>query len=129
MRKLNKTVLIGCILAGTLSTVHAADKLAGTFPDADILSGLGHAISEQELGGVAGGEELAFTIGDVAVQGNQVDQTANTSSNLLQGLVNTGTNHVSDNAFQNATGIATLIQNTGNQVIIQNSMNFNVLLK
>lgn len=38
----------------------------------------------------------------------------------------TGYNTISDNAFSNGGGIATVIQNSGNQVIIQNSTTVNL---
>lgn len=39
---------------------------------------------------------------------------------------NTGSNVISDNAFSHAGGVSTVIQNSGNQVIIQNSMTVNL---
>lgn len=41
---------------------------------------------------------------------------------------NTGINNVGSNGFSNITGIGTLIQNSGNQVVIQNSTIINLSL-
>lgn len=67
------------------------------------------------------GVPLQFQIND-----NQ--QNANVSDNLLSGNVVTGDNSISDNAFGNMSGIATVIQNTGNQVVIQDSTQINILI-
>ncbi len=59
---------------------------------------------------------------------NDNQQNANVSDNLLSGNVVTGDNRISDNAFGNMSGVATVIQNTGNQVVIQDSTQINILL-
>ncbi|GGC63029.1 hypothetical protein [Marinobacter halophilus] len=61
-------------------------------------------------------------------QVNDNQQNANVSDNLLSGTVVTGDNHISDNAFGNMSGVATVIQNTGNQVVIQDSTQINILI-
>jgi len=50
------------------------------------------------------------------------------SDNVLSGNILTGDNRISDQAFQNMSGVATVIQNTGNQVVIQDSTQINILL-
>ncbi len=57
---------------------------------------------------------------------NDTEQSATVTGNVLSGSVNTGDNWISDQAFQNMSGIATVIQNTGNQVVIQDSTQINV---
>ncbi|SFL83845.1 hypothetical protein [Marinobacter zhejiangensis] len=59
---------------------------------------------------------------------NQAEQNAGLSDNVLSGSVVTGDNMISDQAFQNMSGIATVIQNTGNQVVIQDSTQINILI-
>lgn len=61
-------------------------------------------------------------------QVNDTEQNGVVSDNVLQGHVMTGNNSISDNAFQNMNGVATVIQNTGNQVVIQDSTQINVLI-
>ncbi len=57
---------------------------------------------------------------------NDTEQNAIVSDNVLSGNVATGDNRIMDQAFQNMSGIATVIQNTGNQVVIQDSTQINV---
>jgi hypothetical protein len=47
---------------------------------------------------------------------------------VLSGPVNTGNNWIADQAFENMSGIATVIQNTGIQVVIQDSTQINILI-
>ncbi|MBC7183186.1 MAG: hypothetical protein H5U30_06405 [Marinobacter sp.] len=77
-------------------------------------------------------EQLADSSGRQGVplqlQINNNQQNANVTGNLLSGNVVTGDNSISDNAFGNMSGIATVIQNTGNQVVIQDSTQINILI-
>ncbi|MGM0952986.1 MAG: hypothetical protein ACQEW7_08400 [Pseudomonadota bacterium] len=59
---------------------------------------------------------------------NEAEQNAVVSGNVLSGPVNTGDNWIADQAFENMSGIATVIQNTGNQVVIQDSTQINILI-
>lgn len=61
-------------------------------------------------------------------QFNETQQNAVVSDNVLSGQVNTGDNWITDHAFGNMNGIATVIQNTGNQVVIQDSTQINILI-
>lgn len=59
---------------------------------------------------------------------NETQQNAMVSDNVLSGQVITGDNRITDQAFENMNGIATVIQNTGNQVVIQDSTQINILI-
>lgn len=61
-------------------------------------------------------------------QFNEAEQNAVVRDNVLSGPVNTGDNWITDQAFENMSGIATVIQNTGNQVVIQDSTQINILI-
>ena len=54
---------------------------------------------------------------DVAIDGPTLDHAEN---------VNSGTNTLTGSAFSNASGISTVIQNSGSNVLIQNAMIVNV---
>lgn len=123
MKQITK-ILTVLLLAGAAGSYHPASAA-----EPAMLSLPGEALAVTELGEVAGGEDLTLNMGDLSILHNNLNQTANAGSNLIQGATNTGTNYVTDNAFQNATGIVNLIQNTGNQVVIQNSMNMNIFVK
>ncbi|WP_372964686.1 hypothetical protein [Marinobacter sp.] len=59
---------------------------------------------------------------------NDNQQNAVVTGNKLSGTSFTGDNLISDHAFENMSGIATVIQNTGNQVVIQDSTQVNILI-
>lgn len=59
---------------------------------------------------------------------NDTEQSAMVTGNVLSGPSVTGDNIISDQAFGNMSGIATVIQNTGNQVVIQDSTQVNILI-
>lgn len=133
MRQFAK-VLTGLILAGSTFYVQAvrAEQAVISLPqttDSADIPVLGRAIPATDLDRQSGGKDLSLTLGDVTILNNDLAQNVNASSNSIKGVTNTGSNFVTDNAFQNATGIANLIQNTGNQVVIQNSMNLNVMTR
>ncbi|WP_165856190.1 hypothetical protein [Marinobacter sp. JSM 1782161] len=88
----------------------------------DVLFG-GQALSTDQLQESNGRQGVPFQW-----QVNDTDQSAVVADNVLNGPVNTGDNSISDNAFQNMSGVATVIQNTGNHVVIQDSMQINVLI-
>ena len=77
-------------------------------------------------------EQLADSSGrqgiPLQLQINDNQQNANVSDNLLSGNVVTGNNSISDNAFGTMSGVATVIQTTGNQVVIQDSTQINILI-
>lgn len=72
-------------------------------------------------------DELDVTSGrgDLQQQESDVDQGATLSDNSLV-AGETGGNQIDASSFTNLQGIAHVIQNTGNNVIIQDSTTFNV---
>ncbi|GAB3105436.1 hypothetical protein G8770_13520 [Aestuariicella hydrocarbonica] len=64
---------------------------------------------------------------DLQFQISESQQNALLQDNQLSNSV-TGDNSLTDNALSSATGITTVIQNTGNQVIIQGTTMVNVLI-
>lgn len=60
------------------------------------------------------------------LQINNNHQNGVVTGNTLSGSSVTGDNLISDQAFGNMSGIATVIQNTGNQVVIQDSTQVNI---
>lgn len=93
---------------------------------ADVLDdelGLSNAlVSDKELESNRGRADL-----DLAFQTNDSEQNALMQQNTLHSE-GTGNNTISGNAFSGMSGIATVIQNTGNQVIIQDTTMVNVLI-
>ncbi|CAJ0814783.1 hypothetical protein [Ralstonia flaminis] len=81
--------------------------------------GFGHAIDADKLEGYRGGtQDLYQTVNDARLSGTVSNDTAVN--------VATGSNIVGGGSFANAAGIPTVIQNTGANVLIQNSTIVNV---
>lgn len=76
------------------------------------------AIGESELGAIAGREDTA--------QIARNEQVAGVANNSVGDNAVTGDARISDNAFQNMSGLSILNVNTGNNVAINASMNVNV---
>jgi hypothetical protein len=83
----------------------------------------GNVIDDHQLGGARGGAELQ----PVNLNVNQNNSTGSVSGNVATNLT-TGTNNISDSAFSNSAGVPVVIQNTGNNVLIQNSTILNLQL-
>lgn len=103
-------------VAGAVASVTATPD-AGRKPD--IFGTAARAVAADKLDGVRGGAELV--VNDMRLHGTVGDNAAvNTFS---------GSNIVSDGSFSNAAGLPTVIQNSGNNVLIQNATILNVQFK
>jgi hypothetical protein len=76
---------------------------------------------------VLGDEELANQRGGADTHLNQNNATGTVAGNVASQL-NTGSNTISESAFSNSSGIPIVIQNSGNNVLIQNSTILNLQL-
>ena len=83
------------------------------------MQALGPAVSEGTLSDNRGGHTEVINTNNLDAQlyNNQASYNV------------TGTNSVNSGAFTNASGIATVIQNSGNNVIIQNATILNLKLQ
>jgi hypothetical protein len=81
------------------------------------------ALSAQQLDEASGRQGVSLQL-----QMNNSNQNANVSDNVLAGQVMTGDNLINGGAFANMNGVATVIQNSGNQVVIQDTTQINVLI-
>ena len=77
------------------------------------VSELGHAVAVDRLSALRGGDG-SQTENLIDVDGSVDDNTAH--------HITSGTNSIADGAFSNASGINTVIQNSGSNVLIQNAM-------
>lgn len=101
-------------VAGAVASVAAPAAGAGL----NVFGTAARAVASDRLDGVRGGE---MVVNDMRLHGTVGDNTAvNTFS---------GSNIVSDGSFSNAAGLPTVIQNTGNNVLIQNATILNVQFK
>ncbi len=76
---------------------------------------------------VIGSAQLANARGGTDTHQNQNTATGAVASNVASHLT-TGSNSISSSAFSNSSGIPIVIQNTGNNVLIQNSTILNLQL-
>lgn len=87
---------------------------------------LGMAVDAQELSEQRGREGI--NIDDVVAQLNDVRADATINDNVLNSQ-QTGGNTVAADAFSNASGLVFSVQNSGNNVVIQNTTLINVNLQ
>lgn len=105
------------ILAAGVVVLGCSQAWSQTAPDAGMVS-LGVPIAGNELSDLRGGTN---TVNAAQLEGT----TANNSARNVQ----TGTNSIADGAFASASGLPVVIQNTGANVLIQNSVILNVQFK
>ncbi len=79
-------------------------------------NGIGLALSATALDGLRGGSELVLN--DMQLNGTVADTRAT--------QVITGNNTITEGSFANASGLPTVIQNSGANVLIQNATIVNV---
>lgn len=106
------TVVAGAAASVTAVTPDAAPKL-------NIFGTTANAVASSKLDDVRGGAELV--VNDMRLNGTV---GGNAAINTLS-----GSNYVSDGSFANAAGLPTVIQNSGNNVLIQNATILNVQFK
>ena len=87
----------------------------------------GDPLTADVLADVLGDAELANQRGGAETHLNQNNATGTVAGNVASQL-NTGSNTISESAFSNTAGIPIVIQNSGNNVLIQNSTILNLSL-
>ncbi|MCG5261301.1 hypothetical protein EM868_01980 [Cupriavidus gilardii] len=109
----NKDTTVAAIPQATVeASAHTPPQArAGT-----VLAGFGKAVGTDTLADIRGGAEVV--VNDMRLAGVVADNTAN--------RVITGSNAISEGAFANASGLPTVIQNTGANTLIQNATILNV---
>ena len=95
-------------------------------PQVDV-SGFGQALAGDNLGEESGRQFTNIDAVDLTLLSQSQD--AKQEGNFIYGWTKTGNNSISDHAFDNMNGFATVIQNSGNQVLIQNDTIVNVTVK
>lgn len=106
------TSAVLCLMLLCLVPSAGAGTLAAAEASLDLVDS--SVLSLAELETLRGGDAVPSALV------NQVSQNADLNNNSVDSSI-TGDNRVGDTAFSGVHGIPTLIQNTGNNVIIQNS--------
>ena len=83
--------------------------------DSHEIAGLGHSIDSNALAKMSGGADVSSTMTLTGTVSNNVDEN-----------VATGFNEIASGSFSGASGVPMVIQNTGNNVLIQNATIINV---
>lgn len=109
-------VLVTCALAISLPV--QADEIDPSAPDGFLTA---TAVSDGELDGYRGEGIDVRTLNKAELDGTLNGNTAVDSV--------TGANLISNGAFADASGLSTAIQNSGNNVLIQNSTIVNVVIE
>ena len=108
-------IVAGAIVLAVGSQQVSAQKKAGT----DDVTALGAAMTPKALAAQRGGQSV--TINTNELDGKLHDNKAiNTIS---------GSNYITQDAFSHSTGLPVAIQNSGNNVLIQNSLILNLEMK
>jgi hypothetical protein len=105
--------LLGLLCACVSVGAFAADPPQST--DAHDVAGFGRSIDSNALAKLSGGANVTSNMTLTGTVSNNVDTN-----------VATGFNDISSGSFSGATGIPMVIQNTGNNVLIQNATILNV---
>ena len=98
-----------------LSTAPTAAYRTAAASHPDEVSGFGRSVDTGVLAGLSGGTDV----------GNKMTLNGTVSNNQADDVV-TGYNSISAGSFQGASGVPMVIQNTGNNVLIQNATIINV---
>ena len=105
-----------------------AESTPVALPSTDTIdvADIGQAVSTGVMGQQTGRQGVQ--IDELNNVMNSTESNATVGSNHLASMA-TGTNNVSDNAFGTMNGVATIIQNSGNQNVIQSSFILNLNVK
>jgi hypothetical protein len=127
----SKLLIVGLALAScTLFSENLfagqMDQLTTNAAEAGELTDVGAPVSSDVLESLSGGQSMSIDSIDMLI--NNMNLDADMKDNLLYSAT-TGMNQVSNGAFANASGISTVVQNSGNQVIINNAFILNVQMQ
>ena len=129
MRCTTKLLIVGLALASC--TVFTAELFAGQVDQVtsktedmmDLLA-VGDPVASDVLETLSGGQSMT-TNDTIDILAANMKLNADMDGNLLYST-STGINRVSGEAFSHASGISTVVQNSGNQVIINNAFILNL---
>ncbi len=121
--------LIGCVLTAHESNAGQASPAPVQDQSSLDISGFGQALPSDNLGSLSGRQALQIDkldsiLSNVDMNGRQSDNSIAVGSNSM---ALTGNNSIAGDAFKDMNGFATVIQNSGNQVLIQNDLIVNVI--
>lgn len=118
--------------AGTLvaegSMAYEIDPASAGQTEVSTDLGFGQSLSNDSLDAMTGRQDL--NVDQLDMQASTATQQGQADNNsILQSAITSGANGISGNAFSQASGLVTVIQNSGNQVLIQNDLIMNLTVK
>lgn len=117
------------VMIGLLFTCVSSATVRAEAPDQDSASAGGAPVAGLTLGGDAiGGDQLDSLRGGAETVVNEHMLNGSVHENQAYNLT-TGGNLIGESSFAGSSGFATVIQNSGNNVLIQNSTIVNVQVK
>ncbi len=120
--------MIAALLTGPYSWAEPAGAPSSIPTDGFSVVDFGNPLSGADLGGQNGRKDVQIGDIDIHVTEANLDGYLGENQLVLEGSTN-GANSITGNAFSGASGIATVIQNSGNQVLIQNATIVDVTMK
>lgn len=126
MRNTIRTVAAAIALGLALPQAVLADDAAQTPTSGEAASS--DTRIDPTFGVLASDERLADERGGAELQLNENNASAVVRDNVASNL-RTGNNTISSGAFSNSNGVPMVVQNTGNNVVIQNSTILNLHLQ
>ena len=90
-------------------------------------AGFGTAVSANQLAEQRGGAET-FNM-DLDTISNEINEGAVLTDNSVGSNITTGANSIAGGSFAGSSGISSVIQNSGNNVIIQDATLVNITMK
>jgi hypothetical protein len=114
-----RTIVVVGTIALAIGAQQASAQTKPERPSKGDVTALGVAITPKTLDAQRGGQAVVI---------NRADLDANMKNNSAIDNI-TGNNYVSDGAFSHSSGLPVAIQNSGNNVILQNSFILNVQMK
>lgn len=122
--KQGKRLIAG--LSPLLLALAAGPATGAGMGERDSPRGLGQPVGDSALATQRGGQE-GMTI-DLDSVSNRITENALLAENVAED-VTTGDNRIFDGSFAGASGVTSAIQNSGNNVIIQDSTVVNVTMR
>ncbi|SHO43662.1 hypothetical protein SAMN02745220_00460 [Desulfopila aestuarii DSM 18488] len=126
--RISKTRTFCCLFLFLTSLVDSsvwAWETSALPPENVIADFFGKPVSGEDLSALSGGQNI--DIDNINMLINRMNLNSELENNVLQSTT-TGINVLTSGAFANANGISTVIQNSGNQVIINSALILNVRL-
>jgi len=125
-------VLFGGLLMAQGAFAEPVAALRAPHEDGSGAAGIGSALSNRDLEETNGQKGVSIDVKELNAVFSNTDLTGSLGLNKIDAnhsTFTTGGNTIDTGSFANMNGISTVIQNSGNQVLIQNATIVDVIVK